>query len=324
MDDSARKRWAIIGGAAAFGALCIGVGVAVGLAVSGGGDGEPEVRATATPRFARTGTVTITTTALPVTAIPVASPTAAPPRVITVVVEIPPPTPTPSRRPGAVQVRNVSPPIGTLSTDATFTVAVDVDYQAGDASNVLAWTLEYCFASTDCNTYSLPVAYAIVPGSNGSATLSGLFSPGANGLRPVALCRMTVVIGHFLTPEAKWESPRSPDARCYDVFEQTPTVKVLDAQPGLGSLLEQDDNVTVNVQYDPGPANTLRVTYLAGDNCWGGLEGSRSVTVERGTPGVMTLLIPVEGSSVGQPLLHVKAELLNDDEMLRAYGFGPC
>ena len=324
MDPSARRRLVLIGAAAAFGALCIAIGVAVGVILArdgSSGDDEPQARATATsvPR-SPAGTAT----AAAATATPEAAPSSRPPQVVTVVVQVPAPTPTPPRRPGAIQVRNVTPPIGTLSTEASFNVSVDVDYQAGDASNVLAWTLEYCFASTDCNTYSLPDAYAIVPGANGSATLSALFSPGANGLRPVALCRMTVVIGHFLTPEARWESPRAPDSRCYDVFAQAPVVTVLDAQPAFGAILRQGENVTVNVQYDPGPANTLRVTYIAGDNCWGGLEGSKSVSIDRGKPGVTTVLIPIAPNTVGRPLFHVKAALFNDADLLREYGFGPC
>jgi hypothetical protein len=324
MDASARRRLALIGAAAALGALCIAIGVSIGVILArdgGDDDGEPQARATLTS-VPRTPVVTATPLSTAVT--PEAAPSPRPPQVVTVVVQVPAPTATPSRRPGAIQVRNVTPPIGTLSTEASFTVSVDVDYQAGDASNVLAWTLEYCFASTDCNTYSLPDAYAIVPGASGSATLSALFSPGANGLRPVALCRMTVIIGHFLTPEAKWESPRAPDSRCYDVFAQAPVVTVLDAQPAFGAILRQGENVTVNVQYDPGPANTLRVTYIAGDNCWGGLEGSKTVSIERGTPGVTTVLIPVAPGTVGQPLFHVKAALFNDADLLREYGFGPC
>jgi hypothetical protein len=296
----------------------------IGALLSGDGeDGDQaKVGTTATPTNPPSSrTATPATSLIPPTT---AAATPAPPRVITVVVEVPAPTPTPVRRPAAIQVRSVSPPIGNLSTEGSFTVSVDVDYQAGDASNVLGWTLSYCFAATDCNTYSLPTAYAIVPGSSGSATLSALFSPGADGLRPVALCRMTVVIGHFLTPESQWQSERSPDSRCYDVFEQEPAVKVLDVQPALGTRLSSGESVAVNVEYDAGPANTLRVMYHTGTRCWSGAEGAATVAVERGTHGVTTVLIPIDAAATGHPLFYVKAQLLNDSTLLREYGFGPC
>ncbi len=270
---------------------------------------SPTRTAVATPSAISTAT----SSPAAATAVPSDTPTPLP-------TDTPAPTPTPAEP--HVQVNAIDPSIGSEITAASVPITVDVDYQAGAVSNVLGWTLYYCFSPIDCNTFGLDTAYDVVPGSQGSARLQSTFAPGANGLRPAVICQLTVTIGHFLTPEAHWQSQLAANPRCHP-DELAPTIKVTDVQPPLGSTLASNGFVTVNLEYDAGPATKIWVGYYV-SQCAGDLFAVATRDVTPGTSGITTIQIGVTAQSAGHPLHHVEAQLRNGDATIATYAFGPC
>ena len=194
-------------------------------------------------------------------------------------------------------------------------------YQAGCTSNVLTWHILYCASPIDCNTYGGEGGAAITPGAFGSATLSAPFAAGGNYLRPIVICQYTVEIGHFLTPEAQWQTQLANDDRCQPPND-VPRIKVTGVTPDLGTTLKAGDTISVNVEYDAGPATRVEARYAV-ENCAGDLYAFRSAPVASGTSGVITILIPATSTAIG-PLRHVEARLINGDTVIATYNFGPC
>jgi hypothetical protein len=99
-------------------------------------------------------------------------------------------------------------------------------------------------------------------------------------------------------------------------------VKVIGVTPELGTFLNFGDTVSVNVEYDAGPATEVRARYFVED-CSGDLFAFRPLAVAPGSTGVVTVLVPVTAESIG-PLRHIEAQLLNGETVIASYNFGPC
>ena len=122
---------------------------------------------------------------------------------------------------------------------------------------MLSWYIRYCASPIDCNTFGYSVgATDIVPGSAGRITLGGVFPAGGNFYRPIVICQYTVEIGHFVTPEARWQSDVSSDPRCHPEVTG-PKVEIIDVTPLLGTALHAGNTIAVNVRYDAVSADTL-------------------------------------------------------------------
>jgi hypothetical protein len=196
-----------------------------------------------------------------------------------------------------------------------------VSYEAGNDSNVLGWSLMYCAASNDCNTYGYGHSREIVPGSTGDVTIGAPFPAGGNYLRPIVVCQYTVEIARYLTTEARWQSGLSEDPRCHPEVT-TPRVKVLGVTPELGTIVQAGDVISVNLEYDAGPATRVEARYSVED-CAGDLFAFRSADITPGSSGIVTILIPVSAETTG-PLRHIDAALMQGDARIATYGFGPC
>jgi len=296
--------------AIAIAAAFFAAGFGVRSIVSGGGSAPPSAAASQTPAPTSTG-APVTATA---TLAPTLAPTAPP------VPDTPTPTPDFTKQP-AIEVVSLNPALGTHVETASVDIAIDVRYQAGRDSNVVGWTILYCASPDDCDIYGGPGSVAIVPGSSGALTIGAPFAAGGNYLRPIVICQYTVEIAHFLTPEARWQSQLAADARCHPQVTQ-PRIKVLDVTPALGTILKQGDLVSVNVEYDAGPATRIEVRYLVA-GCAGDIFAVGSLDVHQGTSGVATILVPVTRAATGE-LHHIDAQLLNADVPVANYSFGPC
>ncbi len=220
----------------------------------------------------------------------------------------------------SIEVLSVDPPLATHIETASVDIAINVRYQAGRDSNVLGWSILYCASPIDCNTYGFQSSVEVVPGSADTVTLGAPFAAGGNYLRPIVLCQYTVEIGHFITPEARWQSQLGNDPRCHPEVS-SPRIKVLDVKPELGRVLRAGDVVRVNVEYDAGPATRAQVRYSV-EQCAGDLFAVGSVDVDPGTSGVATIEVLV-GETTGT-LHNIEAQLLNGDVPVASYGFGPC
>ncbi len=323
LEDDARPnraRIAILAGVAVAVAVGLfGAGYAVSALVDGGGgddDAPGVVAASPSPRVTQTRTaVATTTTPVPPAAAPVATRPPSTPLPL-------PPTATPTIDPAkqpAIEVVSIDPPVGAEVTAPPIPIAVNVNYQAGPVSNVLGWTIEYCYSPNDCNTYSLASAYEVVPGSSGSATLTSLFSIDANYLRPAVICRYTVVIGHFLTPEVKWQSQASSDERC-DQPSNHPTIRLVEATPGVGTVLDEGEVVSVFVAYEAGSANQLLVNlYMNGCR----LSGARTFEISPGSSTNDTFDVATSPPAQGR-LERVDVQLLDAGIPIASYTLGAC
>lgn len=235
-----------------------------------------------------------------------------------------PPTATPTvdfMKQPEVQILVVTPPLGTHIEEASVEIAIDVRYQGGRDSNVLAWELYYCAAPTDCNTYGSRNETEVIPGAAGVATIGGPFPAGGNYLRPIVVCRYTVAIGHFLTPEAQWQTQLSDDPRCQS-SAAGPAVRVLDVAPELGAAVVEGDTISINLSYEAGPATQVWAGYYVA-GCGGDLFAARTIDIAPGTSGVATINIAVTAESAGI-LSHIEARLLNGGLTVASYAFGPC
>ncbi|HLB23502.1 MAG TPA: hypothetical protein VJP07_05365 [Dehalococcoidia bacterium] len=319
-----RKLALMAGAAAALGALLFAAGYGAN-ALFGGDDDKPSsavaatpspgATRTRTPAASPTRTITATTAAAPTAAAPVST---RPPSTLLPL----PPTPTPTIDPAAqpaIEVVSIDPPVGTEVTAPPIPITVNVNYQAGPVSNVLGWTIEYCYSSIDCNTYSLASAYEVVPGSSGPATLTSLFSIDANYLRPAVICRYTVVIGHFLTPEVKWQSQAAADERC-DQPSNHPTIRVVEAAPGVGTVLDEGEVVSVFVAYEAGSANQLLVSlYMNGCR----LSGRQTLEISPGSSTNDTVDVVTSPPASGR-LERVDVQLLDAGIPIASYTLGAC
>jgi hypothetical protein len=317
--DFLSSRLGIAAAAAVVLVAVLAIGVVIGMALQDGGSRTPS-QATgkpATTTASDTATVVMSPTLAP-SATATGVPTPEPPRQVS----LPSPTPTVAcTLQPAIQVAAVSPALGTHIEQATVDIAIDVQYQAGCNSNVLTWHILYCASPIDCNTYGGEGGVAITPGAAGSATLSAPFAAGGNYLRPIVICQYTVEIGHFLTPEAQWQTQLANDDRCHPP-DTVPRVKVTGVIPELGTTLNAGDTISVNLEYDAGPATRVEARYSV-ENCAGDLYAFRSAPVTPGTSGVTTILVPVTPKAVG-PLRHIEARLMNGDTVIATYNFGPC
>jgi hypothetical protein len=285
-----------------------------------GGNGSPQAAVTSSPVPVATPTPSATSTAATATPTASASATALP--------ATPTPEPEPTFTPTpdftlqpSVEVIGLDPPLGAHIETASVDIRIDTEYQAGGDSNVLGWSLLYCAGPNDCNTYGFQNSVDIVPGAKGSATLGAPFAAGGNYLRPIVVCQYTVTIGHFVTPEAQWQSQLANDARCHP-DASGPRVKVLDVSPPLGSVISAGDVIRVNLEYDAGPATRALARYSV-ERCFGDLFAFRTADVQPGTSGVVTILVPVTEETRGT-LHHIDAQLLNGDLPVADYSFGPC
>ena len=199
-------------------------------------------------------------------------------------------------------------------------IAIGVDYQAGSVSNVLSWYIRYCASPIDCNTFGYSVgATDIVPGSSGRITLGGVFPAGGNFYRPIVICQYTVEIGHFVTPEARWQSDVSSDPRCHPEVTG-PKVEIIDVTPPLGTALRAGNTIAVNVRYDAVSADTLSVMYAV-EGCV--RQSASKTSITPGSSNVTTVLIPVTATGAGI-LKYVEADLLAGNRFLTSYEFGSC
>lgn len=335
-----RRTKLMLGSAGAIAVVVVATLAAlIGRTVVSGGDGGPHhaLAATTTAAVSATSTVTPGFPSATASSLPVGQATNTPHPVVTPVALEPTAAPTvapaaavPSTNGPAVTVKAVSPRVGTEITTDSVPISVEVDYEAGPVSNVLGWTIYYCYGPTDCNTYSRPTAYDIQPGTAGSATLTGLFTSGSTGLRRATICRLSVVMGHFVTPEVQWDSQTADRPVCHPQYA---SVTVLDVQPALNSALSVDTPVSVNLRYDARPITSLpssppqappkiRVSYYA-DSCVSEAAVSYS-DLTPGTMGVTTIKIAVAPATIGRTLWHISARIVSGDTTLAAYGFGPC
>ena len=321
-----RRRYALLAlGAVVAGFALFAAGFLVSNAVGGDGDEPQAAGATATPTVrkgtpTRTRTPAGTTTATAVASTPTpavaADGAAAPPPT-----PIPPtatPTPDFTKQP-AVEVTSIDPPLGAHIELASVDITLGVTYQAGRDSNTLGWELLYCAAPNDCNTYGFNLGTPIVPGSNGQLTLGGPFPAGGNYLRPIVLCRYTVVISHFVTPEAQWQSQLSNDERCQG--ERRASVKITGTSPQTGTVVNSGDAVSVYVEYDAYNADQLLVT-LYMDNCRP--AGVKTVDLPPDTTGVTTVIIASSPPAATGTLQGAQAQLLRAGSTVASYGFGAC
>ena len=319
-----RRKYALIALAAvATGVILFGAGVLVATVFSGdNGDeqlaAEPTATAsnrTPTPARSRTATITPPPANTPVAATARPASPAPPPTAIP-----PSPTPTPdfTKQP-AVEVISIDPPLGFHIETASVDIALGVTYQAGRDSNILGWELLYCAAPNDCNTYGFNQGQEIVPGSNGQLTIGGPFPAGGNYLRPIVVCQYTVVISHFVTPEARWQSQLSSDERCQG--ERRASVKVTGTSPQTGTVVKSGDVVSVYVEYDAYNANQLLVT-LYMDGCRP--AGVKTVDLTPDSTGVTTVIIATSPPAATGTLQGAQAQLLRAGSTVASYGFGAC
>jgi hypothetical protein len=329
-----RKSVALVTGGALAAIFFVALGIFLGRSVLGENDKRSNVVVAPSTTATESATATTTPAASTATMSP-SVPTAViatPARAVTRVAVEPTVAPTakPSTNDPAITIRGIRPPVGTEITQNSVSISVDVDYEAGPVSNVLGWTIYYCFGPGDCNTYGLPTAYDIQPGTAGTATLEGVFTSDSSVTRPATICRLSVVIGHFVTPEVQWDSGTADRPACQTRY---PTIRVLDVQPALNSPLQAGSTVSVNLQYDASPITTLpssppqllpqlRVSYYA-DSC----AAEAAVTYAELTPGAtgtITIKIPVAPVYAGKKLWHISARIIRGDTTLAAYAFGPC
>lgn len=230
------------------------------------------------------------------------------------------PTPTPdfTKQP-AIQILNTAPPIGTHIKTASVDIAIEVSYQAGRDSNVLAWELYYCAGPSDCNTYGSRNEKAVVPGAAGTTTIGGPFPAGGNYLRPIVVCRYTVVIGHYLTPEDQWQTEMSPDERCQGGADYA-SVRVTGVSPDIGAQVGEGEIVTAYVEYGAYGASQLQVI-ARGDGCV--VIGSRTIDLARDSSSVATVHITSSPPGIGT-LREVEAALLDEGVVKARYDFGGC
>ncbi len=220
----------------------------------------------------------------------------------------------------SVRATSLDPPLGAHIEQDSVNIAIGVDYQAGSVSNVLSWYIRYCASPNDCNTFGSRVgAVDVIPGSSGRVTLGGVFPAGGNYLRPIVICQYTVEIGHFVTPEAQWQSDNSSDPRCHPEV-LGPTVVITDVTPPLGTALHAGNTIAVNVRYDAVSADTLTVYYDV-EGCIP--QPATKVAITPGTSNVATVLIPVTAAGAGTLELIV-ADLLVGGRLLISYDFGDC
>ena len=213
----------------------------------------------------------------------------------------------------------MAPPLGTHIETASVDIAIEVSYQGGRDSNVLAWELYYCAGPSDCNTYGSRNETAVVPGSAGTTTIGGPFPAGGNYLRPIVVCRYSVVIGHFLTPEAQWQTEMSPDERCQG-GDAVASVRVTGVSPDIGAQVGEGEIVTAYIEYDAYGASELQVI-ARGDGCV--VIGSRTIDLARDSSSVTTIHITSSPPGIGT-LREVEALLLDEGVVKARYGFGGC
>jgi hypothetical protein len=211
------------------------------------------------------------------------------------------------------------PPLGTHIETASVDIALGVNYQAGRDSNTLEWQLLYCAAPNDCNIYGSRLSTDIVPGSNGQVTLGAPFPAGGNYLRPIVVCQYTVVIAHFLTPEAQWQSQLSNDERCQG--ERRAAVKITGTSPQTGTVVNSGDAVSVYVEYDAYNADQLLVTLYMAD-CRP--AGVKTVDLAPDSAGVTTVIIASSPPSATGTFQGAQAQLLRAGSTVASYGFGAC
>jgi hypothetical protein len=312
--------WAI---AAFIGGTAIFVAGFIASAALNDDRGEPEATApTATSTRAasrtpartpsRTPTVAPTTFATPFPETQPPAPVSEPPT--------PTFTPTPdfTKQP-EVEVLSVDPPLGTHIELATVDIAINVRYQAGRDSNVLAWELTYCAGPYDCNTYGSRHETGIVPGSSGTVTIGAPFPAGGNYLRPIVVCKYRVTIGKYLTPEAEWQSGVAPDERCQG--EQRDSVRINGVSPDLGTNLSDGQSAAVNIEYSSFGADQLLVEIYTGPQCV--LSGARTIDIAPNNTGVVTVDVALSPPLTGT-LRSVEATLLSGGSFRADYSFGSC
>jgi len=233
-----------------------------------------------------------------------------------------PPTPTPTpdfTKQPQVEVLSVDPPLGTHIEVASVDIAIGVRYQAGRDSNVLAWELTYCAGPTDCNIYGSRHETGIVPGSNGTITIGAPFPAGGNYLRPIVVCKYRVVIGHYLTPEAEWQSGVAPDERCQG--QQRDSVRINGVSPDVGTNLSTGQSVAVHMEYNSSGADQVLVEIYTGPQCV--LAGARTVEIAPNNTGVITVDVALSPPITGL-LRSVDATLLAGGGFRASYSFGGC
>jgi hypothetical protein len=323
--DDRRKFALVVLAAVVVGVALFGAGFLVATAVGGDDDESsvvaPSVTPTArkgTPTRTRTPATTTTATTVASTSTPAVASTSAPARPPTPVPPTPTSTPDFTKQP-AVEVTSIDPPLGTHIELASVDIALGVTYQAGRDSNTLGWELLYCAAPNDCNTYGFNLGTPIAPGSSGQLTLGGPFPAGGNYLRPIVVCRYTVVISHFVTPEAQWQSQLSNDERCQG--ERRAAVKVTGTSPNTGTVVNSGDVVSVYVEYDAYNADQLLVTLYMGA-CRP--AGVKTVDLPPDTTGVTTVIIASSPPSATGTLQGAHAQLLRAGSTVASYGFGAC
>jgi hypothetical protein len=312
-----RSRVLWIGAGAASAAVLFGAGFALHAALSDSGSVVPLATSSGTPPASATASATVTATSTPVIE---ATATEGPVPTVPPVAEPPTPLPTAdaSIQP-SVQVVSLDPPLGAHIEQASVNISIGVEYQAGSVSNVLGWNILYCASPNDCNLYEGTGAMEIVPGSSARVTLGGVFPAGGNAFRPIVICQYTVEIGHFVTPEARWQTQLAADARCHPEVAG-PRIKVLGVTPALGSQVRVGDTVAVNIEYDAGPATKAQARYSVHDCA---LFAAPTIDIKPGTSGVATILVPVVAGAAGT-LEHVEARLLSGTDRVASYDFGPC
>ena len=316
-----RSRVLWIAAAAACAAVVFGAGFALRSALSDSASVGPIVASTTPREGSATASPSTTPTTFPPAATDTAVSTEAPVGLPSPVTELRTPLPTPdaSIQP-FVSAISLDPSLGAHIEQASVDIAIAVDYQAGSVSNVLSWYIRYCASPIDCNTFGYSAgATDIVPGSSGRITLGGVFPAGGNYLRPIVICQYTVEIGHFVTPEARWQSDVASDPRCHPEVTG-PKVEILDVTPPLGTSLRAGNTIAVNIRYDAVSADTLSVRYA--------VEGcaplpAKNTTVTGGSSSVTTVLIPVSTTGAGT-LKLVEATLLVGGRALTSYDFGDC
>lgn len=313
-------------GLAAAGALLFGLGFLLAMSVGDEDDDSAVVGATPTIPHPRPSATFVRAVASPTpteSAAAVVTSVSTPQVVVTRVVVVATATSTPppdfTKQP-SIELLAASPELGTHIELASVDIALDVRYQGGRDSNVLAWELYYCAGPRDCNTYGSRNETAVVPGAAGDARLGGPFPAGGNYLRPIVVCRYTVTLGHYLTPEAQWQTAMSPDPRCQG-GDRSASVRVTGVTPELGSVLSRGEFATVYVEYDAYGANQLQV-FVRGDGCV--VLGARTVDIERDSAGVTTVNVTSSPPGAGT-MREVEAVLLDEGGVVKArYGFGGC
>jgi hypothetical protein len=320
-----RKMWLITAAAVVAGVVIFGAGFGAKALLGDDSDGKSVV-AVASPATGAARTVTATIAG---TRTPAANSTTAPSPTLVVAATLPPstlapPTATATATPDftkqpSVEVVSVEPALGTHLEVASVDIKIEVNYQAGRDSNVLGWELYYCAGPNDCNTYGYSHETVIVPGAAGNATIGGPFPAGGNYLRPIVVCRYTVVIAHYVTAEAQWQSQMSPDERCQGSRSDS-SVRITDVTPAYGSVVSNGEVVTAYVEYTTANGDQIQVI-SRGDGCV--ILGARTIDIERDSSGVAT--IDIVTSPPGQGILRVVEAFLLDQGVVKdSYNFGGC